>query len=341
MKLFGTDVGVDLGTATLRMSLRDKGVVLRAPTVLAVDKTTGRVLQVGEAAQQMLGRTPASLTALRPVVQGVISDYDMTVKLLREQLRAILPFSVVKPRLLFSVPGGISSVEERAVVQAGLQAGARKVYLMEAPLAAALGARLPIEEAMGRLVVDIGAGTADMAVLSLGGVCRSLSLRGAGDAMRDAIIRHVRNEHGVIIGENMAEEAKRRVGCLRTGTDRSCEVRGRDLLTGLPRLVTLTEAEMPGALEKPCRDIIESIRVLLEQTPPEMVADIAKSGITLTGGGSRLRGIAVAIEEATHIPTLLADDGEDCVIAGMEEAMKRLDDMQDGPMNFRRRRQLT
>jgi len=341
MKLFGSDVGVDLGTAALRMSLKGKGVVLRSPTVLAVEKPSGHVLQVGQEAEKMLGRTPANLAAIRPLRQGVISDYDMTVKLLREQLRSILPFSTVKPRLLFSVPGSISSVEERAVVQAGLQAGARKVYLMEAPLAAALGAGVPIDEAAGRMVVDIGAGTTDIAVLSLGGVCSSGSIRIGGDALRDAIIRHVRREHGVIIGEAMAEDAKRKVGCLRSEGQRSCEVRGRDLLTGLPRLVTLTEEEMPGALEETCLRILEAIRSVLEQTAPEMVADISATGITLTGGGSRLRGLAQALEEHTQLPILLADDGEDCVIAGITQVLGKLDEMQDGPLNLMRRKQLT
>ncbi len=341
MKLFGSDVGVDLGTASLRMSLRGKGVVLRAPTVLAVEKPSGRVLQVGQEAERMLGRTPAHLAAIRPVRQGTISDYDMTVKLLREQLRSILPFSTVKPRLLFSVPGSISSVEERAVVQAGLQAGARKVYLMEAPLAAALGAGLPVGEAKGRMVVDIGAGTADIAVLSLGGICRSGSLRTAGDAMRDAIIRYVREKHGVLIGETMAEEAKLQVGCIRPEGERKCQVKGRDLLTGLPRLVELTEPEMPEALMETARSLVDAIRAVLEQTPPEMVADISSSGITLTGGGSRLRGLAPWVQEQTGIPVLLADDGEDCVIAGLEPALKKLDELQDGPMNFLRRKQLS
>ncbi len=341
MKLFGSDVGVDLGTAALRMSLRGKGVVLRAPSVLAVEKNSGRVLQVGQEAERMLGRTPANLTALRPVRHGVIWDYDMAVKLLREHLHSILPFSVVKPRLLFSVPGSISSVEERAVVQAGLQAGARKVYLMEAPLAAALGAGLPIGEAKGCMVVDIGAGSADIAVLSLGGICRSASLRTAGDAMRDAVIRHVRKNYGVLIGESMAEEAKLLVGCLRAEGERKCEVKGRDLLSGLPRLVTLTEAEMPEALEETAAGLVEAIRAVLEQTPPEMVADISVTGITLTGGGSRLRGLAPWLQEQTGIPVLQADDGEDCVIAGLEPALKKLDEMQDGPMNFMRRKQLS
>ena len=341
MKLFGSDVGVDLGTAALRMSLKGKGVVLRAPSVLAVEKPSGRVLAVGEEALKMLGRTPANLAAIRPMSQGVISDYDMAVKLLREHLRSILPFSTVKPRLLFSVPGSISSVEERAVVQAGLQAGARKVYLMEAPLAAAIGAGLPIGEAAGRMVVDIGAGTTDVAVLSLGGICASGSIRLGGDAMRDALVRYVRREHGVIIGETMAEEAKGKVGCLTAPGDRSCEVRGRDLLSGLPRLVNLTEAEMPGALEESCLRILEAIRGVLELTPPEMVSDISRNGITLTGGGSRLRGLAETLEEQTHLPVLLADDGEDCVIAGVTRVLDKLDEMRDGPLNLMRRKQLT
>ncbi len=339
---FGNDVGVDLGTSNLRIFVRGKGVMLREPSVLAVDKQTGRVLQTGQEARRMLGRTPANLCAISPVSGGVIADYDMTVKLLREALKQTLPFTLVKPRLLFCVPAGITSVEERAVIQAGLQAGARRVFLMETPLAAALGAGLPIEEPVGRMVVDIGAGSADAAILSLGGVCRSLSVSAAGDAMRNAIIRYVRRKHGVLIGPAMAEEAKLRIGCVHEPREgQKCEVKGRDLLTGLPRLVELQEAEMPEALEEVCYQLMDAVRELLEQTPPEMVSDITQSGVTLTGGGSRLRGLDKLLEEYAHIPVLLADDGEDCVIAGMGQAMQRLDSMQDGILNLSRRKQLS
>lgn len=338
---FGHDVGIDLGTSNLRIAVRGKGVVLREPSVLAVDRQTGRVLQTGQEARKMLGRTPANLCALKPVSGGVIADYDMAVKLLREALRRTLPFSLVKPRLLFSVPAGITSVEERAVIQAGLQAGARRVFLMEAPLAAAMGAGLPISEPSGSMVMDIGAGSADAAILSLGGVCRSLSVPTAGDAMREAIIRYVRRKHGVLIGEAMAEEAKLRIGCVwepRAG--QTFEVKGRDLLTGLPRLVELQETEMPEALEAVCDRLMDAVRELLEQTPPEMVADISRNGVTLTGGGSRLRGLDKRLADYARIPVLLADDGEDCVIAGMEQAMQKLDSMQDGILNLGRRKQL-
>ena len=339
---FGHDVAIDLGNSSLRVAVRGKGVVLREPSVLAVDRQSGRVLQTGQEARRMLGRTPANIAALKPVSGGVIADYDMAVKLLREALRRTLPASLIKPRLLFSVPAGITSVEERAVIQAGLQAGARRVFLMEAAQAAAIGAGLPVSEAGGSMVVDIGAGSADAAVLSLGGVCRSLSIPAAGDAMRDAIIRYVRRKHGVLIGEAMAEEAKLRIGCVwepREG--QTCEVRGRDLLTGLPRLVELKETEMPEALEETCDRLTDAVRELLERTAPEMVADITRSGVTLTGGGSRLRGLDRRLADDAHVPVLLADDGEDCVIAGMEQAMQRLDSMQDGILNLGRRKQLT
>ena len=339
---FGNDVGVDLGTATMRIYVRGQGVILREPSVLAVDRQNGRVLQTGEEARKMLGRTPANLCALQPITGGVIADFDMTVKLLREALRRTLPFSLIKPRLVFSIPDSITQVEERAVVQAGLQAGARRVYLVEAPLAAAMGAGLPIRRAGGRMVVDIGAGCADAAVLSLGGICQSRSVSAAGDAMRDAIIRYVRRKHGVLIGAAMAEEAKLRIGCLwEPREDMSCEVKGRDLMTGMPRTVTLRETEMPEALEETALLLCDAIRSLLEQTPPEMVADIAQNGILLTGGGSRLSGLEKYIEEYTRIPALTAENAEDCVITGMEQAMQRLDSMQDGALNVARRKQLS
>lgn len=339
---FGNDVGVDLGTAMMRIYVRGQGVILREPSVLAVDRQSGRVLQTGEEARKMLGRTPANLCALKPVTGGVLADFDMAVKLLREALRRTLPFSLIKPRLVFSIPDSITQVAERAVIQAGLQAGARRVYLVEAPLAAAMGAGLPIRDAGGRMVVDIGAGCADAAVLSLGGICRSQSVSAAGDAMRDAIIRYVRRKHGVLIGEAMAEEAKLRIGCLwEPREDMSCEVKGRDLLTGLPRSVLLRETEMPEALEETAMQLMDTIRSLLEQTPPEMVADIARNGIMLTGGGSRLSGLDKRLAEYTRIPVVTAENAEDSVIEGMEQAMQRMDSLQDGALNVARHKQLS
>ncbi len=340
--LLGKDIGVDLGTAAVRLYVRGKGVVLREPSVLAVDKRSGKVLQVGLEAQRMLGRTPANLAALRPIQRGVISDYEMTVHLLREFLRRVVPFSLVKPRMLVSVPSSMTQVEERATVQACLQAGARHVFLMEAPLAAAMGAGLPIQEPSGRMVVNIGAGSADIAVLSMDGVCQSASCFAAGDAMRDAVVRYMRQEHGVVIGAAMAEELKLRLGCLTQPREgQTAEIRGRDLLTGLPRLVAVEETELPEALEAPCAQLLDAIRDVLERTPPELIADITQNGITLTGGGSRLRGLSQRIQEYTRIPTMQADDGEDCVIAGMEQAMQKLDEMQDGIINLSRKAQLS
>ena len=339
---FGNDVGVDLGTAGMRIYIRGQGVILREPSVLAVDRQSGRVLQTGEEARKMLGRTPASLCALRPIGGGVIADFDMAVKLLREALRRTLPFNLVKPRLVFSVPDSITQVEERAIVQAGLQVGARRVYLVEAPLAAAMGAGLSGREPGGRMVVDIGAGCADAAVLSMGSIYRSLSVGAAGDAMNEAIIRYVRRAHGILIGESSAEEAKLGMGCVwEPREDAACEVRGRDLLTGLPRSILLRETEMPEALEETVLQLLDAIRMLLEQIPPEMVADIAGTGIVLTGGGSCLRGLDQKLQEYTHIPVLLAEKPEDCVIEGMEKILERLDSMQDGARNIARRKLLS
>lgn len=324
--LLGRDVGVDLGTAAVRLYVRGKGVALREPSVLAVDKRSGQVLAVGAEAQRMLGRTPVNLKAVRPVDRGVIADLDMTVQLLREYLHRVTPLSLVKPRMLMTVPSSITKVEEQAAVQAGLQAGARHVFLLEAPLAAAMGAGLPIGEASGRMVVHIGAGSADIAVLSLGGICVSQSCGAGGNAMREALRRYLRREHGMTVGAEQAEELKLRIGCVAEArTGQTAQVRGRDLLTGLPRLLELEEQALPQALSTPSEALLDAIREVLEQTPPELVADITHNGITLTGGGSRLRGLARRIQDYTHIPTVAADNGEDCVIAGMEQAMQKLD----------------
>ena len=340
--LFGKDSGIDLGTSTVRICIRDKGIVLREPAVIAVDRVSGRVLSVGAEAQKMLGRTPVNLAAIRPMRDGVVSDFEMAERLLRELLRKVSGFSLLKPRLLISVPSGITEVEERAVMEAALQAGARRVFLLEEPVAAALGAGLSISEPKGKMVIDIGGGATDIAVLSLSGVVESASIRLAGDRFNEALIRYVRRKHNILIGDRTAEELKLQLGCVYPGQEsRSLEVKGRCLLTGLPKLFPIHTEEMLEAFDESCEGILDAIRDVLERTPPELVSDISETGITLTGGGSQIWGMDKLIESRTRIPTQLADDGHECVISGLERALNWLDDMQDGAVHFSRRKQMS
>lgn len=339
--LFGKDVGIDLGTANVRLYSRGKGIILREPSVIAVDKGSGRVLKVGLEAQRMLGRTPANLAAIRPIRDGVISDFEMAERMLREFLRKVSGFSLLKPRLLFSVPSGITEVEERAVVEAGLQAGARRVFLIESPVAAALGAGLTIAEPSGRMVVDIGGGATDIAVISMSGVAASATVRAAGDRFNEALIRYVRRKHSILIGERTAEELKLKLGCVFPRREsQQTEVKGRCLLTGLPKLFRLSSEEMLEAYDETCEAILDAVKDVLEETPPELVADISLNGITLTGGGSLLWGMDKLLEARTHIPTQRAEDAETCAVRGMDKALQWLDDMQDGTINLSRRKQL-
>ena len=340
--LFGKDIGIDLGTTMVRICIRDRGVVLREPSVIAVDRVSGRILAVGAEAQKLLGRTPVNLAAIRPLRDGVVSDFEMAERLLRELLRKVSGFSLLKPRLLVSVPSGITEVEERAVVEAALQAGARRVFLLEEPVAAALGAGLSISEPQGKMVIDIGGGATDIAVLSLSGVVESASIRLAGDKFNEALIRYVRRKHNILIGERTAEELKLQLGCVFPRREsHSREVKGRCLLTGLPKLFPIHTEEMLEAFDESCEGILDAIRDVLERTPPELVSDISETGITLTGGGSQLWGMDRLVEARTRIPTQLADDGAECVIHGLERALNWLDDMQDGAIHLSRRKQMS
>ncbi len=339
--IFGRDIAIDLGTATVLMFIRGKGIVLSEPSVLAVDRDTGRVLRVGLGAQRMLGRTPGNIAALRPLRGGVVSDYEMTERMLREFIRKVSSFSIIRPRVLISVPSGITEVEERAVIDAGLQAGARKVYLMEEPMAAAMGAGLPIEEASGRMIVDIGGGTTDIAVISMSGIVRSASLKTAGDSFDEAIIKYVRKKHSILIGERTAEELKLNIGCVYPPNDSvSVDVKGRCLLTGLPKLFTISTEDMLEAFDDVCMQILDAIYHVLENTPPELVADVSENGITLTGGGSLLKGMDKLIRARTNIPAHVADSPVSCVAKGMGKALQQLGEMQDGAINLFRRKQL-
>lgn len=339
--IFGRDLGIDLGTATVVLVTRGKGVIAREPSVVAMDRVTGKILKSGSAAERMLGRTPGNIAAIHPLQGGVISDFEMTQSMIGELIKKVISFSLVKPRVLISVPSGITEVEERAVIDAAINAGARKVYLCEAPVAAAVGAGLDISKAEGNLVVDIGAGTTDIAVLSLGGVVRSKSIKVAGDAFDEALIKNIRKKNNLLIGKTTAEELKRSIGCVFPKTEeQTMEIKGRSLMTGLPSNLTVSSTETIEAFDEVSSEIIEAIHSVLEETPPELVADVAGNGIVLTGGGSLLWGFDRLIESATSIKTRIADDAELCVAYGMVKKMEELGEMEDGPLNLARRRQL-
>ena len=341
MSIIGKDIGIDLGTASVLVYIKGKGVVLREPSVVAMDKNTGKLLSVGAEAEAMLGRTPGNIVAMRPLRDGVISDYDMTERMLKEFIKKTTTFSLFKPRLLICVPSGITEVEERAVIDAGIQAGARRAYLIEEPVAAAIGAGIDITKPDGHMVVDIGGGTADIAVISLSGVVESASIKTAGDKFDEAVVKYVRRKHNVLIGDRTAEEMKKTIGCVFPRPEEvTMEVKGRCLLTGLPRVFSVTSNEMIEAFEEVTGRILEAIHAVLERTPPELVADISTNGIVMTGGGSLVWGFDKLVESNTGIETHVADDAISCVAYGTGKSLDSLDQMQDGTMNLSRRKQM-
>ena len=339
--IFSRDIGIDLGTASVLVYVKGRGVVLREPSVVAVDRNTGKLLKVGEEAQKMLGRTPSGIVAIRPLRDGVISDYEMTERMLKELIRKVSIFRLFKPRIVICVPSSITEVEERAVIDAGISAGARRVYLLEEPVAAALGTGMDISKPEGHMVVDIGGGTSDIAVLSLGGVVASESIKTAGDKFDDAVVRYIRRKHNVLIGERTAEELKINIGCVFPRQEElSMEVKGRCLITGLPRSITITSGEMLEALGEVAASILEAIHNVLERTPPELVADISKNGIVMTGGGSLVWGFDKLIESRTGIETHVADDAISCVAYGTGKSLDSINEMQDGTINLSRKKQM-
>ena len=336
MKL-SRDIGIDLGTANILVYEEGKGIVLREPSVVAVDKNTGKVLQVGAAARNMLGRTPGNIVAVRPLRDGVISDYEMTEKMLDQFLKKISKFSLIKPRVIVCVPSGVTEVEERAVIQATMEAGARRVYLIEEPYAAALGAKLDITGPDGHMVVDIGGGTTDVAVISLGGIVESTSIKIAGDKFDEAIVRYMRKKHNILIGERTAEALKINIGTAYERTmSASMEVRGRNLITGLPKNITVTSEEMHEALYEQVNAVVDAVHSVLEKTPPELAADIADRGIVMTGGGSLLYGLDRLIAYATGIKTRVADKAVSCVAIGTGKSLDNLSSIPEGAINISR-----
>ncbi len=314
----GTDIGIDLGTASILVYIKGKGVVLKEPSVVAFDRDTNKIRAIGEEARLMLGRTPGNIVAVRPLRQGVISDYTVTEKMLRYFIgKALGKRHMRKPRIAVCVPSGVTEVEKKAVEDATYQAGAREVLIIEEPIAAAIGAGIDISRPCGNMIVDIGGGTTDVAVISLGGTVVSSSVKIAGDDFDEAIVRYMRKKHNLLIGERTAEDIKIKVGsCYRRAEAETMDVRGRNLVTGLPKTVSVSSEDTEEALRETTLQIVETVHSVLERTPPELAADIADRGIVLTGGGALLRGLEELLEEKTGINTMTAEDTMQCVAIG-------------------------
>lgn len=341
MVFFERDIAIDLGTSSIIVYVSGKGITLREPTVVAVDKHTGKLLKVGEDAQKMLGRTPANIVSIHPITNGVVSDYDMTVRMLKELIQRITSFSLFKPRIIICVPGSISGVEERATIDAGIEAGARKVYLLESPVAAAMGAGADVAKPDGHMVVDIGGGTTEVGVVSLGGVVESESIKTAGNAFDEAIVKYIRRKHNLLIGLRSAEELKIRIGNAYPLQEVSSEeVKGRCLMTGLPRSVTIDTNDIAEALQEPISTILDSIQMVLERTPPELVADISQNGIIMCGGGSLITGLDKVVFAKTGIKINPVDDPITCMAYGAGKMLTNLMNMDDGMINLARKRQM-
>ena len=322
---FGKDIGIDLGSAGVRLTVRGRGVVLEEPSLLAVDKQSASALATGHAAEELLRRTPGSAVAAQPLREGIIAEPALTEQLLREILRRGAGAQLHKPRLLLSVPAGVSEIEAKAVIDAALQAGAKRAYLIKAPMAAALGAGIDVNLPGGQMLLDIGAGTTDIAVISLGELVEAASLRVAGDQFDEALARFVRRKHGLLIGDGAAELLKREIGCvLPLPGARSVDIKGRDLESGLPKTRAISSGEMAEALAPVAVQILEQIQAVLSRTPPELRADIQKNGITLTGGMSLLRGLERFLAGGTGINTHLAEEPTQCVIRGITCALEDL-----------------
>ena len=341
MNVFERDIAVDMGTSSTLLFEQGKGVVAREPTVVAVDKFTGKILKIGQDAQKMLGRTPANIVAIHPVSAGVISDYEITAQMLRELVSRITSFSLFKPCVLACVPSSITGVEERAMIDAAIEAGARKVYLLETAVATAMGAGIDISKADGHMVIDIGGGTTEIAIVSVGGVVECESIKTAGTSFDEAIVKFIRRKYDLLIGLSTAEELKRSISCVIQRPDIGYEeIKGRDLTNGLPKSIRVSSTELIEAFVEPMNKILESIHAVLERTPPQLVGDLDKNGIIMSGGGSLIYGIDRLIERSTGIRTIVVDDAVSCAAYGAGKMLMHLDALQDGMMNFYRKRQL-
>ncbi|OGB87572.1 rod shape-determining protein [candidate division WOR-1 bacterium RIFCSPLOWO2_02_FULL_46_20] len=324
---FSRDLGIDLGTATTLVFARGEGIILCEPSVVAIDRDSGRALAIGNEAKMMLGRTPANIVAVRPMRDGVIADFEITETMLRHFInKGHNRSTFVRPRIVVGVPSGITGVEKRAVLDATMHAGAREAYLVEEPMAAAIGANLPVSEAQGSMIVDIGGGTTEVAVLALGGIVVSKSIRVAGDEMDEAIVSHCRKNYNLLIGERTAEQIKIDIGsAYPLSEERTIEVRGRDLVTGLPKTLTLTSSEIRDALSEPVSTVVDAVRMTLEKTPPELAADIMDRGIVLAGGGSLLRGLDKHLAQETDMSVYVVDDPISCVAYGTGKILEEID----------------
>ncbi|RCW49701.1 MULTISPECIES: rod shape-determining protein [unclassified Halanaerobium] len=326
---FSRDMGVDLGTANTLVYIKGKGILIREPSVVALRKNKQEVLAVGDDAKRMIGRTPGNIIAVRPMKDGVIADFDVTETMLRYFItKAHKRSRMVRPRIIICVPSGVTEVEKRAVIDAAVHAGAREAYLIEEPMAAAIGSGLPVHEPTGNMIVDIGGGTTEVAVISLGGIVTSRSIRIGGDEMDDAIVQYVKRKYNLMIGERTAEEIKIDIGAaFSEELQGSKEIRGRDMVTGLPKTIEITGEEIQKALEEPVISIIDAVKMTLEKTPPELASDVMDRGIILTGGGALLQGLDQLLIRETQMPVHIADDPLDCVVKGTGIALEEIDSL--------------
>ena len=343
MKLFSLkskDIGIDLGTANTLVTLKGKGVVLKEPSVVAIDRRSGNILATGYEAKEMLGRTPETIKAVRPLKDGVIADFTATKLMLKNIVTKVCQrYNAGKPRVVVGVPSGITEVEERAVEESILAAGAREVYLIEEPMAAAIGANLDVAEPTGNIIVDIGGGTTEVAVISLGGVVVSNSLRTAGDELDEDIIDYIKKEMGLAIGETTAEEIKMEIGCaLPLMTEKSMEVRGRDLSNGLPRNVVITSAQIEEAMRASINEIVDIVKTTLEKTPPELASDIVEKGIVLAGGGALIKNLDKLLSQRTGMPVYIAENPLECVVKGSGKTLEDLEKLKTVLVNARKRK---
>lgn len=332
------DIGIDLGTANILVTLKGKGIILNEPSVVAIDNVTGQIVATGLEAKEMLGRTPEKINAIRPMKDGVIADFTATRLLLKNIVHKVCKkYNIVRLRAVVGVPSGITEVEERAVEEAILQAGAKEVYLIEEPVAAAIGANMGISEPSGNIIVDIGGGTTEVAVISLGGIVVSNSIRIAGDEIDEAIVNYIKKELDLAIGQTTAEEIKMKIGCAKPlMTKETMEIRGRDLNTGLPRNIEINSEQIEEAMKEPINDIVEIVKMTLEKTPPELSSDVMEKGIILAGGGALIRNLDKLISEKTGIPVIIADNPLNCVVKGCEKTLDDLEKLKTILANSRR-----
>ena len=343
MELFsfkGKDIGIDLGTANTLVMLRGKGVILNEPSVVAIDRQTHEILATGREAKEMLGRTPERIKAVRPLKDGVIADFTATQLMLKNIMNKVCQrYNAGKPRVVVGVPSGITEVEERAVEETVLRAGAKEVYLIDEPMAAAIGANMDVAEPSGNIIVDIGGGTTEVAVISLGGIVVSKSLRTAGDELDEDIVNYVKKEMGLAIGDTTAEEIKKEIGCaMPLVTELSMEVKGRDMTTGLPRNIVITSSQVEEAIRESIYEIVDVVKQTLEKTPPELASDIVEKGIIISGGGALIRNFDKLLSQATEMPVYVAENPLECVVRGTGKTLEDLEKLKEVLINSRKRR---